>query len=225
MVAAIGGYPATIRLQSRYSCQQTDQNAIMNSFCFHATNRLPPNTALYQQFLDDELSKRFLDRLQNELPLGEHYIRIFGRCIKEPRLSCWVADQDAAYTYSGQLRTPMPWTPTLRELCDRVETKLNTRFNGVLCNLYRDGRDSMGWHSDDERELGSDPVIASLSLGAERRFRWREKSSRKTYSEQLTNGSLLVMSGDTQRKWQHALPKTQQSVGTRLNLTFRYIQP
>ncbi|XRD81645.1 alpha-ketoglutarate-dependent dioxygenase AlkB [Dyella halodurans] len=155
-----------------------------------------------------------------------HRIRIYGREVESPRLSCWIGDADATYVYSRTRFEPHPWTPTLMALRARVEAACATRFNSVLANLYRDGRDSMGWHSDDEPELGRQPVIASLSLGAVRRFRLRAKrgeGKRQVHVIELGHGSLLRMAGDTQHLYVHDLPKTTAAVGPRINLTFRQV--
>ncbi|GAA0718161.1 alpha-ketoglutarate-dependent dioxygenase AlkB [Dokdonella soli] len=159
-----------------------------------------------------------------EIPWSTHRLNLFGREVESPRLSCWIGDPDAVYTYSGTRFEPLPWTPTVAALRDDLATRLGVRFNSVLANLYRDGRDSMGWHSDDEPELGARPVIASLSFGAERTFRLRSRATRKTVlSIELAHGGLLVMAGGTQRLYQHALPKRARVEAPRINLTFRRI--
>ena len=140
-----------------------------------------------------------------------------------PRLSCWIGDADAHYRYSGQDFVPEPWTPALAELRTALSADLGVAFNSVLCNLYRDGRDAMGWHSDAERELGAQPTIASLSFGATRRFRLRPRGGGATHDIALEAGSLLLMAGVTQQNWRHALPRTAKPVGARINLTFRHI--
>nr|WP_283256113.1 alpha-ketoglutarate-dependent dioxygenase AlkB [Dyella humicola] len=155
-----------------------------------------------------------------------HRIRIYGREVESPRLSCWIGDPDATYVYSRTRFEPHPWTPALTALRARVEEACATRFNSVLANLYRNGQDSMGWHSDNEPELGAQPVIASLSLGAERRFRLRAKrgeGKRQVHVVELGHGSLLRMAGDTQHLYVHDLPKTTSAVGPRINLTFRQV--
>lgn len=153
-----------------------------------------------------------------------HRVRIFGREIDAPRLSCWIGDAGTAYTYSNVRFEPRPWPPALAALRARVGEACGETFNSVLANLYRDGADSMGWHSDDEPELGPAPVIASLSLGAVRRFRLRHKRDASiTRVLDLPHGSLLRMAGATQRLYRHDLPKTRAAVGPRLNLTFRRI--
>ena len=140
-----------------------------------------------------------------------------------PRLSAWHGDPDARYAYSGIVHDPLPWLPVLLEIKARIEAALASRFNAALANLYRDGRDGMGWHSDNERELGSTPMIASASFGAVRRFALRHRASGRRESLLLDSGSLLIMAGDSQRCWQHALPKTAKPCGPRINLTFRYV--
>jgi alkylated DNA repair dioxygenase AlkB len=155
-----------------------------------------------------------------------HRIHIYGREVDSPRLSCWIGDADATYVYSRTRFEPHPWTPALAALRARVEEACATRFNSVLANLYRNGQDSMGWHSDNEPELGRQPVIASLSLGAVRRFRLRAKrgeGKRDVHVVELGHGSLLRMAGDTQHLYVHDLPKTKAAVGPRINLTFRQV--
>ena len=153
-----------------------------------------------------------------------HRIRLFGREIDSPRLSCWIGDEGAAYTYSGARFQPHPWPVALLAIRERITDELGCMFNSVLANRYRDGRDYMGWHSDNESALGPHPLIASLSLGATRRFmlKHRQDPSRKLELE-LPHGSLLVMGGDTQRNYRHALPRTARPVEERINLTFRRI--
>lgn len=164
--------------------------------------------------------------VRQEVPWGRHRIRLFGRDVDSPRLSCWIGDADAMYTYSGARFEPMPWSAELAGLREAVGEACGIAFNSVLCNLYRTGSDYMGWHSDDEPELGPEPVIASLSLGAPRRFLFRLKKDHSVKHELLLeHGSLLIMRGHTQRDWQHSLPKTAKPVGERINLTFRRIFP
>ncbi|HVK52513.1 MAG TPA: alpha-ketoglutarate-dependent dioxygenase AlkB [Pseudoxanthomonas sp.] len=167
-----------------------------------------------------------LAALQQEIPWETHRIRLFGRLVDSPRLSCWMGDSQARYRYSGSEFRPHPWHPALHSLAERLQAELSETFNSVLANRYRDGRDAMGWHSDDEPELGPAPVIASVSLGASRRFvlKHRDDPAQKLALE-LDHGSLLVMAGATQRHYKHALPRTARPVGERINLTFRHILP
>ena len=159
-----------------------------------------------------------------ELPWRQEAITLFGRQQLQPRLQVWMGDPDASYRYSGTEFKPSPWHGAIKSLADCLSDDFGTSFNSVLCNLYQHGQHSMGWHSDDERELGPCPIIASVSLGAPRRFIVRRKQDHKhKYEYALGHGALLVMQGDTQRFWQHGIPKTARSVAPRINLTFRHI--
>jgi alkylated DNA repair dioxygenase AlkB len=167
--------------------------------------------------------------LREAIAWENHRIRLFGRELPSPRLSCWIGDPGTRYTYSRTRFEPRPWPRSLLDLRHRVERACDARFNSVLANLYRDGDDAMGWHSDDEPELGPTPVIASLSLGATRRFRLRPKRAKAAVERvaslriELEHGSLLRMAGDTQRNYQHALPRERLVRDARINLTFRWI--
>ena len=152
-------------------------------------------------------------------------IRIMGRWIPQPRLTAWYGDEHACYTYSGLKNEPIAWLPTLHSIKQRLEKQFDTPFNSVLLNYYRDGSDSMGYHSDDEKELGESPVIASVSLGAARRFliRSRNSGTNKSHRLDLASGSLLMMSGRMQADYKHALPKSKKVTSGRINLTYRFI--
>jgi alkylated DNA repair dioxygenase AlkB len=182
------------------------------------------DVALDPEWMNAGDADALLTTLLVDVPWDIHRIRLFGREVGSPRLSCWIGDPEAAYTYSGLRLQPRPWPPALQRVRERLQREVGVGFNGVLANLYRDGRDRMGWHSDDERELGPRPVIASLSLGACRRFvlRHRREIALKLAIE-LPHGSLLVMRGETQRHYRHALPATAKPVGPRINLTFRRV--
>ena len=162
--------------------------------------------------------------LREQVSWETHRLRLFGREVDAPRLSCWIGDPEAIYTYSRARFVPHPWPASLLPVRERLARELETPMNSVLANRYRDGRDSMGWHSDDEPELGPQPLIASLSLGATRRFVLRQRrDSRQKLALDLPHGSLLTMRGPTQAQWQHALPRTARPVGERINLTFRHV--
>ena len=162
--------------------------------------------------------------LRSQVPWEQHRVRIVGREMPSPRLSCWIGDPGTAYRYSGILYPPRPWPEALARVRDVTIRACGEDFNSVLANLYRDGRDSMGYHSDDEASLGPGPVIASLSLGAPRRFVLQHRASRgERFELVLGDGSLLLMRGATQRCWRHALPESDCAVGERINLTFRRI--
>lgn len=164
------------------------------------------------------------DALLPAIPWETHRIRLFGREVPAPRRSCWIGDPGAAYTYSGTRFEPRPWPEALRPVRERLAAEFDGDFNSVLANLYRDGRDAMGWHRDAEAELGPRPLIASLSLGATRRFALKPVDAPvRKLAFDLPPGSLLVMAGDTQRRYRHALPRTARPVGPRINLTFRRI--
>jgi alkylated DNA repair dioxygenase AlkB len=151
-------------------------------------------------------------------------IVLFGRSHVVPRLVAWHGDADAAYTYSGTLHVPSPWAPLLARLRDRVEQLTAHRYNSVLLNLYRGGRDGMGWHADDEPELGPEPAIASVSFGATRRFVLRHRRRRdQRLALDLGHGDVLLMAGTTQHQYLHSLPKTARPAGERINLTFRQV--
>ena len=148
---------------------------------------------------------------------------IFGKVTPLPRLTAWYGDEGAGYEYSGIRNEPLEWTAELARLRDEAGEAAGVSFNSVLLNLYRDGSDSVSWHSDDEPELGQDPTIASVSLGATRRFKLRHKATRETVVRDLEDGSLLLMSGNSQRLWEHCITKTRRPVGKRINLTFRVV--
>jgi alkylated DNA repair dioxygenase AlkB len=165
-----------------------------------------------------------LEDLRQTIEWQQEEILILGRRVSVPRLVAWHGDPGAHYSYSGTDHVPRPWTPTLEAIRERASSLTGAHFNSVLLNFYRSGRDGMGWHADDEAELGRNPVIASVSLGASRRFCLRHrKRAGLRIDVTLTHGSLLCMSGATQHRWLHALPKTRASVGPRINLTFRYV--
>lgn len=176
-------------------------------------------------FLTRSQSEAYFAELLDLVDWRQHVIRIRGREVASPRLSAWYGDPDAHYSYSGLSLEPRAWLPVLLEVKARVEAVCDAPFNSVLLNLYRDGSDSMGWHSDDEPELGERPVIASLSLGATRRFRLRHRRRKdlEPVAIDLDNGSLLIMEGDTQHFWKHQISKSKRVTEPRLNLTFRNI--
>jgi len=183
--------------------------------------------ALVPRAIDD--SEAFRARLLETLPLAVEQLWIGGRAVSTPRRTSWHGDPGALYAYSGRVFSPAPWTPELAAIRDVVASLTGIRFGSVLVNEYRDGRDSMGWHADDEPALGPDApwdvLIASVSLGARRRFTMRHRrnpSARREWA--LGEGDLFVMGGATQRRWQHAVPKTAQPVGRRINLSFRWIR-
>lgn len=170
-------------------------------------------------------SESLLRALHEETAWRQETIMLFDQPRLQPRLSAWYGDAGSRYTYSGTTFHPLPWTATLLAIKDDVERIAGHRFNSVLLNLYRNERDSVGWHSDHEREFGAAPVIASLSLGQTRIFRFRHKTRKdlRRIDLALNDGSLLLMAGSTQRCWQHAIEKERRTCGPRINLTFRTV--
>ena len=192
-------------------------------------NQVPlPGAELFliRDWIEPAQADLLLDRLLEGIAWETHRIRLFGRSVDSPRRSCWIGDPDASYAYSGARFEPHPWPAPLADLRARLSNELGAPFNSVLANLYRDGRDYMGWHSDDERELGARPVIASVSLGAERRLLLKHRVDPSIkWAAALAHGSLLVMAGDTQRNYRHSLPRTARPMPPRINLTFRQVGP
>lgn len=191
------------------------------------TLHLPDATLAFDRhWLSIEAADQMFAELVQTIDWETHRIRLFGREHASPRLSCWIGDPAAVYVYSGARFEPRPWPDALVAVRERLARELGVEFNSVLANRYRDGRDCMGWHSDDEPELGEAPVIASLSLGATRKFVLKHRRDpQQKLTVELPHGSLLVMAGATQRNYRHALPRTARPVGERINLTFRRIQP
>ena len=148
---------------------------------------------------------------------------IFGKLITTKRKIAWYGDTDFSYTYSKITKKALPWTKELLDLKKRVESKLNTRFNSCLINLYHSGSEGMAWHSDAEKTLGDEPTIASMSFGAERKFAFKHKDTKQTVSLVLEKGSLLLMAGKCQQHWLHRLPPTKKVFKPRINLTFRNV--
>lgn len=174
-----------------------------------------------EHFLTPTQADHAFSVLTQELDWQQEAITLFGKSVLQPRLQAWYGDK--AYTYSGLTMQPKTWTPMLADLKQRCELLTGQAFNSVLANLYRDGQDSMGWHQDNEPELGQQPVIASLSLGETRRFVLRHLHSKEKFELPLSHGSLLIMAGNTQHFWQHCVPKTVRALEPRINLTFRRI--
>ena len=177
-------------------------------------------------WLEPATADSLLDLLMRQVEWRTRTIKMFGKVFEQPRLIAFQGDRGIQYRYSGGCHRAVAWHPRLDELRQRLFNACGLRFNCVLLNLYRDGRDSMGWHADNEPELGKHPVIASVSLGAVRRFVLRRKNRSGTnIALDLEHGSLVLMHGDLQQHWQHQLPKTRRAVSERINLTFRAIDP
>ena len=178
----------------------------------------------YPHFLEENFSISLMDQFIHTVPWKQQEFRIYGKKILTPRLTAWYGDNNKTYKYTGTKFDPMPWTQELLELRKKVEEFTTYSFNSVLLNYYRNGNDSVAWHRDNEKELGINPVIASLSLGQARKFDFRHKENhQQKYSLELGNGSLLLMKGDLQHHWEHRIPKSTLEIGARINLTFRVI--
>jgi alkylated DNA repair dioxygenase AlkB len=187
---------------------------------------MPDADVLYLPHLDlGEPDPHILQHLIAEVEWRSEEVVMWGRKVPQPRLTAWYGDAGASYAYTGLQLDPRPWTPLLRGIKTRVEEAVGSTFNSVLINYYRDNRDSIGFHSDDEPELGKRPVIASLSLGEERIFILKHKRRKdiKPVHLRLASGSLLLMKGDTQHCWRHGILKESRPCGPRVNLTFRTI--
>jgi alkylated DNA repair dioxygenase AlkB len=182
---------------------------------------------LHEGFVPPRETGALFAALQREVPFAQRPILVFGREVMQPRLTAWIGDPEAVYRYSNVVHQPLPFGPTLARLRAEISAFTGVPFNSVLCNLYRDGEDAMGMHSDSEPELGPDPVIASLSLGAERRFvlRAQKPKDAPAHALSLGDGSLLVMRGSTQREFKHGVPRARGVPGPRINLTFRRVYP
>ena len=177
-----------------------------------------------RHFYDEDTARQLYSRLQEEIPWQQDSLHIAGKDIPIPRLQAWFGDPGMTYTYSGLTLEPHPWTETLLHIKKQIENYGDHRFNSLLANLYRNEHDSVGWHADDEPELGANPIIASVSLGSERTFqlKHRQHADRKL-SLELGSGDLLIMKGTLQHFWQHQIPKSRQPCEPRINLTFRRI--
>lgn len=179
----------------------------------------------YEDFFSLEESHLLKKSLIETIDWQQDEVTVYGKKHKIPRLSAWIGDEGKITSYSGLTLYPKPWTPELLKIKEKVELEIHTEFNSCLLNYYRDGKDGMGWHQDNEKELGINPIIASVTFGETRPFQLKHLSNKrlKTLNIPLTNGSLLIMSGETQHFWKHQIPKTTKFLGGRINLTFRKI--
>jgi alkylated DNA repair dioxygenase AlkB len=200
----------------------------MNLFPYEPARNLLPYDGIVNYFgpiLSSCEAQDYFQALLTTIPWKNDEAVICGKHVVTARKVTWYGDSEYSYTYSGTTKIALPWTAELRALKEQVEDKAGCLFNSCLCNLYHDGSEGMGWHSDDEKALGKDTAIASLTLGAERKFSFRHKrkGDGNTVSIELEDGSLLVMKGTTQTFWQHSVPKTAKITTPRINLTFRTI--
>jgi len=175
--------------------------------------------------LSEQFSAHLMSQLQTSLMWESDQLMMFGKKVTTRRKVAWVGDPSCSYTYSGVKKIPQSWTPELLSIKSQLEGLAQSAFNSCLLNLYHDGDDGMGWHSDDEKELDANSPIASLSLGARRKFAFRHKEDKTTIPLYLEDGSVLIMRSPTQQFWQHALLKTKTVSMPRINLTFRKIHP
>jgi len=186
-----------------------------------------PDAAIiyYPHFFDKKEADAIFEQLTTEIPWHQDNIRVFGKIHPQPRLTALFGNEGKTYSYSNIKMQPHPWNLLLQKIKSQIETVVKTDFTTVLLNQYRDGKDSNGWHADNEKELGINPIIASLSFGVERVFQLKHNSiSGLKQNILLEHGSLLVMKGTTQHFWKHQIPKTAKPIGSRINLTFRVIK-
>lgn len=199
----------------------------MNLFDEYCINNILPKDGIvsyYPDIIKNDKADRYFDLLLKNICWKNDEVIVFGKHIVTPRKVAWYGDSDFLYTYSNVPKKALVWTHELLELKKIVEDVTKTGFNSCLLNLYRNGDDSISWHSDDEKSLGKNTIIASLSFGAERKFLFRHKQTKQTISVILEHGSLLVMKERTQDDWLHSLPKSRKITKSRINLTFRTIK-
>lgn len=186
-----------------------------------------PNSSIdyYPHLFDMEKAHLLYTKLYNEIQWQQDSIKVYGKNYLQPRLMALYGNEGKPYSYSNILMQPHPWNALLTYIKEEVETLCQEKFTTVLLNLYRDGKDSNGWHADNEKELGRSPVIASVSFGAERSFHLQHNSIKEAKQKIiLEHGSLLIMKGETQHFWKHQIPKTAKPMEPRINLTFRNIK-
>ena len=177
----------------------------------------------YPNFFPKEQADFYFQTLYDTIAWQEESYVMYGKMVKAPRLMAWYGDEHAEYSYSGVMHYPQPWLNIMLDIKQHLQQHFHHSFNSVLANLYRNGQDSVGWHAYNEAELGPNPVIASVSLGAPRRFCFQHKKDKTLFEMVLTHGSVLFMYAQTQHYWKHALPKSKEVVEPRINLTFREV--
>ena len=175
-------------------------------------------------FYEQATADKYLKRLISDIKWKQESMNMYGKVIPFPRLTSWYGDNDKPYSFSGIKLQPHPWSPGLLKIKTDIEPKANVRFNSVLLNRYRNGNDSISWHTDAEKELGVNPVIASVNFGAERKFQLKHKETNERIDIVLQHGSLLIMKGELQHFWKHQIPKSKKVNQERVNLTFRVIK-
>jgi alkylated DNA repair dioxygenase AlkB len=214
----------------------SDHNASSGNLCDDTEQTLPQrgferlempeaDVIFYRTFFSEARANVFYEELYRNANWRQEQIKLYGKLIDLPRRTAWYGDEGRSYTYSGITVTPNPWMPVLLEIKKEIEIVSGVIFNSVLLNLYRTERDSVAWHSDDEPELGRNPVIGSVSFGATRRFQFKHKRDKAPRQKiDLPHGSYLLMKGLTQHSWLHQVPKETKPLGARINLTFRVIK-
>jgi alkylated DNA repair dioxygenase AlkB len=179
---------------------------------------------IYQiDYFNKIVAENLMSDLENSITWSQEKLMMFGKEINFPRLMAFYGDQNISYSFSRNTYNALPWTDSLLKIKSKLESDFKIPFNSVLLNMYRSGKDSMDWHQDNEKELGKNPIIASVNFGASRKFELRNIDSREKINFELGHGSLLLMKGKTQHYWQHRVPKTKKEVSVRINLTFRRI--
>lgn len=179
----------------------------------------------YPKFFDKEQADQIYAELLQEIAWQQDNITVFGKTHPQPRLTALYGNEGKPYSYSNITMQPHPWNTLLQKIKYHIETTTECQFTTLFLNQYRDGKDSNGWHADNEKELGTNPIIASLSFGAERVFQLKHNTiADAKKSIVLEHGSLLLMKGSTQHFWKHQIPKTAKPIGNRINLTFRSIK-
>ncbi len=179
----------------------------------------------YPNFIDIPKANVYFNHFRSTIPWQQDDIKVFGKVYQQPRLTALYGTVNKTYSYSNIIMRPRFFTPELMEIKKKLESVIEVDFNACLLNLYRDGKDSNGWHADDEKELGQNPIIASISLGQERSFNLRHKKDKALrHKIMLEHGSLLLMKEETQHFWHHQVPKTSKTIGERINLTFRILK-
>ncbi len=179
---------------------------------------------LYPDFFTKSESDLYLKKLNENIDWKQESMNMYGKQVNFPRLTAWYGDNEKPYSFSGITLEPNYWTKELIAIKEKIEPLSNVVFNSVLLNLYRSGNDSISWHTDAEKELGINPVIASVNFGATRKFQLRHIHTKEKLELELTHGSLLIMQSELQHYWQHQVPKTSKLVDERINLTFRVIK-
>ena len=186
---------------------------------------IPNGEYIYlSDFFTKSESDKYFQVLKDDILWKQESMNMYGKQVMFPRLTAWYGDNNKPYSFSGITLRPHSWTKELLEIKNKIEPIANTQFNSVLLNQYRNGNDSISWHTDAEKELGLNPIIGSVNFGATRKFQLRHIETKEKIEIELTHGSLLIMQGELQHFWQHQVPKTAKKVNERINLTFRVIK-